>query len=91
MCTQVAVLSNGLQQQLGSVVTSALADTLPEQLAGPHIRTALEAGLGSQLQQALTRPLQESFAASFQQQLIPAFQHACRDMFAQVGDQACCS
>lgn len=80
---QVAVLSNGLQQQLSPVLQTAVAEALPDQFASPQLRNALEASLNSQLQQALAKPLQESFTSSFQQQLIPAFEGACRDMFAQ--------
>ena len=85
---QVAILSNGLQQQLSPVVQTAIAEALPEQFASPQLRNAMEASLNRQLQQALAKPLQDSFTASFQQQLIPAFEGACRDMFAQVSQQA---
>lgn len=73
-----------MQQQVGSAVQAALSQTLPQELAGPHLKAALEASLGSQLQHALARPLQDSFTASFQHQLMPAFEGACRDMFTQV-------
>lgn len=73
-----------MQQQVGSAVQTALSQTLPQELAGPQLKAALEASLGSQLQHALARPLQDSFTASFQQQLMPAFEGACRDMFTQV-------
>ena len=73
-----------MQQQVGGAVQAALAEALPHQLAGPHLKAALEASLGSQLQQALARPLQTSFTMAFQHQLMPAFEGACRDMFAQV-------
>lgn len=85
-CTaQVASITTEVQQQVGSAVQAALAEALPRQLAGPHLKAALEASLGSQLQQALARPLQTSFTMAFQHQLMPAFEGACRDMFAQVG------
>ncbi len=69
---------------MGSAVQAALSEALPQELAGPQLQAALEASLGSQLQQALARPLQDSFTAAFQHQLMPAFEGACRDMFAQV-------
>ena len=84
------MLSNGLQQQLNPVLHTAIAEALPEQFASPHVRNALEASLNSQLQQALVQPLQDSFTASFKQQLIPAFEGACQDMFAQVSNALLC-
>ena len=81
---QVASISTEVQQQVGGAVQAALAQALPQQLAGPHLKAALESSLGSQLQQALARPLQTSFTTAFQHQLMPAFEGACRDMFAQV-------
>ena len=81
---QVTGISTEVQQQVGSAVQAALSQSLPQQLAGPHLKAALEASLGNQLQQALARPLQDSFTAAFQHQLMPAFEGACRDMFAQV-------
>ena len=73
-----------MQQQVGGAVQAALTQVLPQQLADPHLKAALESSLGSQLQQALARPLQTSFTTAFQHQLMPAFEGACRDMFAQV-------
>ena len=78
-------MSNDFQQSVGSAVQAALSESLPQELAGPQLAAALEASLGSQLRQALVRPLQDSFTAAFQHQLMPAFEGACRDMFAQVG------
>ena len=78
-------MSNDFQQLVGSAVQAALAESLPQELAGPQLAAALEASLGSQLQQSLAQPLQDSFTAAFQHQLMPAFEGACRDMFAQVG------
>lgn len=80
---QVAALSDGLQQQLSPVLQTAVAEALPAQFASPQVRNALEASLNSQLHQAMAKPLQDCFTASFQEQLIPAFEGACRDMFAQ--------
>lgn len=82
---QVASITTDVQQQVGGAVQAALSQTLPQELAGPHLKAALQASLGSQLQHALARPLQDSFTASFQQHLMPAFEGACRDMFTQVG------
>ena len=81
---QVATVSDTVQHQLGTSVQAALSESLPKQLAGPHLKAALENSLGKHLQQALARPLQDSFTAAFQHQLMPAFEGACRDMFAQV-------
>lgn len=85
----MASINTEVQQQVSGAVQAALAQALPEQLAGPHLKAALEASLGSQLQQALARPLQASFTTAFQHQLMPAFEGACRDMFAQVS--LCCT
>ena len=45
----------------------------------------LEKALANQLRMALAKPLQDGFAASFQHQIIPAFEKACQTMFSQVG------
>ncbi|KAL0055405.1 hypothetical protein WJX82_000055 [Trebouxia sp. C0006] len=81
---EVSSISTDVQQSLGSAVQAALSETLPQELAGPQLRATLEASLGSQLQQSLAQPLQDSFTSAFQHQLMPAFEGACRDMFAQV-------
>ena len=80
----MSALSSNLQQDVSSAVQAALSEALPQELAGPQLQAALEASLGKQLQQALARPLQDTFTAAFQHQLIPSFECACRDMFAQV-------
>ena len=81
---QVASISTDIQQQLGKAVQAALSESLPKELAGPQLKAALEGSLHSQLQQSLAKPLQDSFTAAFHHQLMPAFEGACRDMFAQV-------
>ena len=84
LCKQVSSISTDIQQSVGSAVQAALSETLPQELAGPQLRATLEASLGSQLQRSLAEPLQDSFTSAFQHQLMPAFEGACRDMFAQV-------
>ena len=84
LCKQVSSISSDVQQSVGSAVQAALSETLPQELAGPQLRATLEASLGSQLQRSLAQPLQDSFTSAFQHQLMPAFEGACRDMFAQV-------
>ena len=84
LCEQVSSVSSDFQQQVGSAVQAAISESLPQELAGPQLRAALEASLHSQLQHSLARPLQDSFTAAFQHHLMPAFEGACRDMFAQV-------
>ncbi|DBB06573.1 hypothetical protein WJX77_011875 [Trebouxia sp. C0004] len=81
---EVSSVSTDVQQSVGSAVQAALSETLPQELAGPQLRATLEASLGSQLQRSLAQPLQDSFTSAFQHQLMPAFEGACRDMFAQV-------
>jgi len=96
LCKQVSSISSDVQQSLGSAVQASLSETLPQELAGPQLRATLEASLGSQLQRSLAQPLQDSFTSAFQHQLMPAFEGACRDMFAQVSscreasDIICC-
>jgi len=96
LCKQVSSISTDVQQSVGSAVQAALSETLPQELAGPQLRATLEASLGSQLQRSLAQPLQDSFTSAFQHQLMPAFEGACRDMFAQVSscreasDVICC-
>ena len=81
---QVASISTDIQRQLGTAVQAAITESLPQELAGPGLKAALEESLGRQLQCSLAQPLQDSFTAAFQHQLMPAFEGACRDMFAQV-------
>ncbi|DBA67146.1 TPA: hypothetical protein ACH3X2_001468 [Trebouxia sp. C0005] len=81
---EVSSIATDFQQSVGSAVQAALSQTLPQELAGPQLRATLEASLGSQLQWSLAQPLQDSFTSAFQHQLMPAFEGACRDMFAQV-------
>lgn len=50
----------------------------------------LEKSLAGQLKLALRQPLQEGFRSSFQQQLIPAFEAACQNLFSQVALLALC-
>ena len=81
-----------------SMVTALLDPTLllkaPECLSAWLLRThlacslclqaSLERALAAQLKLALAKPLQEGFRTSFQQQVLPAFEAACQNMFAQV-------
>lgn len=48
------------------------------------VQAALERALATQMRSALAQPLQESFKASFQGTLLPAFEGACQTMFSQV-------
>ena len=50
-------------------------------------QASLEKALTVQLRGALSKPLQENFRTSFQQQLVPAFEGACQSMFSQVKPQ----
>ncbi|KAK9810077.1 hypothetical protein WJX72_004410 [[Myrmecia] bisecta] len=69
---------------VGAAVQAALRETLPKELLGGALQQALEAALAAKLAPALTRPLQDNFRSSFQQQLVPKFEAACQSMFAQV-------
>ncbi|KAK9805896.1 hypothetical protein WJX73_002358 [Symbiochloris irregularis] len=71
-------------QALQSAVAAALATSLPGELSGSAMQSCLEKALNVQLKAALRAPLKESFRTSFEQQLLPAFDAACQNLFSQV-------
>lgn len=52
------------------------------------LQSSLEKALSAQLKAALRTPLKESFRTSFEQQLLPAFDAACQNLFSQVRPQS---
>ncbi len=63
----------------------AVAAVLPAELAGPALRSALEAALLPQLRRSFREPLMEGLRAGLVDTLLPAFERASQAMFAQVG------